>query len=369
MTDNFFSPEFLIRLRDYLLPGLWPFLVALLICGLVTALMIWLSPRVGVMAKPDERHRHPKPTPLLGGLALYAGFAAAVLLFVPYSWTTAGVVIVCGLAALLLIADDRWSLPPLIKFGVQVLISLIAVVLFGQFGFQITFFSLPGFGIIQLGYLAIPLSLFWLLGMQNTVNFLDGVDGLAAGTVGIVAVTLMLAASGRDPRVVLLAGALAGTCAGFLMFNWHPAKIFMGDSGAHFLGVALGLLSILGVAKVAVAFALAVPVLALALPIADTLWAIYRRRRHGRSVAEPDAGHLHHRLQDFGFDSREICYVFYVATAVLGAFGLMLFGHTKILAILLLGLLVLLSTVAAERLQRSKPRIPAPFLKKLLGVH
>ena len=369
LTDDFFSPDFLIRLRDYLLPGLWPFLVALLICALVAPLMIWLSPRVGVMAKPDERHRHPKPTPLLGGVALYLGFATATLLFLPFSWTIAGVMTVCGLAAVLLIADDRWSLPPLTKFGIQVGISLIAVVLFGQYGFQITFFSLPGFGIIQLGYLAIPLSLFWMLGMQNTVNFLDGVDGLAAGTVGIVAVTLMVAAIGRDPRVVLLAGALAGTCAGFLMFNWHPAKIFMGDSGAHFLGVALGLLSILGLAKVAVAFALAVPVLALALPIADTLWAIYRRRRRGRSVAEPDAGHLHHRLQDFGFDPREICYLFYAATAVLGAFGLMLFGHKKTLTTLLVGLLVVLSTVTAERLRRSKLRIPVPFLKNWLGVH
>ncbi len=119
----------------------------------------------------------------------------------------------------------------------------------------------------------------------------------------------------------------------------------------------------------AVAFALAVPILALALPIADTAWAIYRRRRRGGSFAEPDTGHVHHRLQDFGFDPREICYVFYVATGVLGAFGLMLFGHKKILAVLLVGLLALLSTVTAERLQRSGLRIRAPFLKRLLSVH
>src|SRR5204862_1328841 len=141
----------------------------------------------------------------------------------------------------------------------------------------------------------------WLLGMQNTVNLLDGVDGLAAGVVFIVAVTLMLAAAGlRQVAYVQLAAALAGTCAGFLLFNFHPARIFMGDSGAHFLGMALGMISILGVAKVAVAFALAAPVLALALPIADTGWAILRRHRQGASVATPDRLHLHHRLQSFG---------------------------------------------------------------------
>src|SRR4029077_17930125 len=148
-----------------------------------------------------------------------------------------------------------------------------------------------------------------LLGMQNTVNLLDGVDGLAAGVVFIVAVTLMLAAAGlRQVAYVQLAAALAGTCAGFLIFNFYPARIFMGDSGAHFLGAALGVISIVGVAKVAVAFALVVPLLALGLPIIDTSWALRRRRREGTSVAQADLEHLHHRLQAFGLDARQTCY-------------------------------------------------------------
>src|SRR6202011_6098461 len=149
-----------------------------------------------------------------------------------------------------------------------------------------------------LGWFAVPVSLFWLIGMQNTVNFLDGADGLAAGVVVIVSLPRPLTAAGKDQiDVVQLAGALAGTCAGFLLFNFHPARIFMGDSGSHFLGIALGMISMLGVAKVAVAFALAAPVLALAVPIADTAWAIFRRRRQRASVAAPDLLHLHHRLQ------------------------------------------------------------------------
>jgi UDP-GlcNAc:undecaprenyl-phosphate/decaprenyl-phosphate GlcNAc-1-phosphate transferase len=204
--------------------------------------------------------------------------------------------------------------------------------------------------------------------MQNTVNFLDGVDGLAAGVIFIVAVTLMLAAAGlHSLPAVELAGALAGACLGFLLFNFHPARIFMGDSGAHFLGTALAVIAILGVAKVAVAFALVVPVLALALPIGDTAWAIFRRRREGTSVAMPDLRHLHHRLQAFGLDPRQTCYVFYAASAMLGALGLTLFGHGRILAVVVATSAALASTVAADLLQKTGWRVRVPYLRALLG--
>jgi UDP-GlcNAc:undecaprenyl-phosphate/decaprenyl-phosphate GlcNAc-1-phosphate transferase len=264
-----------------------------------------------------------------------------------------------------LIADDKRGMPPWVKLGVQVALALLAVLVFG---IQIKFFSLPGGHIVQLGLLIVPVSTFWLAGMQNTVNFLDGADGLAAGVVAIVALILMLAAGQLlQLEVVQLSGALAGCCAGFLVFNFPPAKIFMGDSGAHFLGLALGMISILGVAKVAVAFALAVPVLALALPIADTGWAILRRRRRGTSVAAPDRLHLHHRLQSIGLDARQTCFVFYAATALLGGLGLTLFGHGRILAVVLVLAAVLTSTVVADLLQHAGWRVPAPWLRRLLG--
>jgi UDP-GlcNAc:undecaprenyl-phosphate GlcNAc-1-phosphate transferase len=365
LTD-FFGGGGLISLRDHVLPGLWPLLVAFAVCGLVTPLAIRLSRRTALIAEPGGRHAHANPTPLLGGLALYAGFAAAVLIFLPQYTHTAGLLIVSGLAAGLLIIDDRRSMSPWVKLGVQVFLSLLAVVVFG---IEIKFVSLPGNHLIELGLLALPVSMFWLLGMQNTVNFLDGVDGLAAGVIAIVAVILMLAAGAlKDIEVVKLSGALAGTCAGFLLFNFHPARIFMGDSGAHFLGIALGMISILGVAKVAVAFALAVPVIALAVPIADTAWAIFRRRRNKTSVATPDLLHLHHRLQSFGLDARQTCYIFYAASALLGALGLTLFGHGRILAVVLVATAALLSTVAADLLQHAGWRVPAPFVSRLLGT-
>jgi UDP-GlcNAc:undecaprenyl-phosphate GlcNAc-1-phosphate transferase len=303
---------------------------------------------------------------------MYLGFAVAVLLLAPINVTTIGVLVVCGLATVLLIADDRSPVRPLVKLAMQVTVAVVAVVFFGDIlkdpRFVISFFGLPGDHIIYLFWFATPVSIFWLMGMQNTVNFLDGADGLAAGVVFIVAVTLMLAAAGlRQMDVVQLSGALAGACLGFLVFNWHPARIFMGDSGAHFLGTALGVISILGVAKVAVAFALSVPILALAVPIADTAWAILRRRRQRASIARPDLLHLHHRLQAFGLDQRQTCFVFYTATALLGALGLTLFGHGRILAVVVVTCVLLTSTVAADLLLHAGWRIPAPFVRRLLG--
>ncbi len=328
MTD-FFSGAALNNLTQHLLPGLWPFLVALLACVVAVPAAVYLSRRFGVVAQPGGRHSHRLPTPELGGLAMWVGFALAILVFLPKDLTSLGVLLVSGLAMGLLIIDDKRGMRPVVKLAIQVGLALLAVLVFGD---QIKFFSLPGGRIVQLGLLIAPVSVFWLVGMQNTVNFLDGADGLAAGVIGIVALIL-----------------------------------FMGDSGAHFLGIALGMVSILGVAKVAVAFALAAPVLALAVPIADTGWAILRRRIKGTSVAAGDRLHLHHRLQSFGLDARQTCFVFYAATALLGGLGLTLFGHGRILAVVLVATAVLTSTVVADILQHGGWRIPAPWLARLLG--
>ena len=365
MTD-FFSDQALASLTAHLVPGLRPLLVALAVTAAVTPLAIRLSPRLGLVAQPGGRHAHANPTPMLGGLAMYLGFVAALVIFLPGYGFTPGVAIVSGLAMALLAIDDRRPMRPVVKLAVQLGLAAIAAM---AFAIQIRFFSLPGGHIIQLGLLMAPVSLFWLVSMMNTVNFLDGVDGLAAGVIAIVAAILVLAAGQlQQPEVVQMSAALAGCCVGFLIFNFHPARIFMGDSGAHFLGIALGMISILGVAKVAVAFALVAPVLALALPIIDTGWAMIRRRRQGESMARPDRLHLHHRLQSLGLNPRQTCYVFYAASALLGSLGLTLFGHGRILAVVLVATAVLTSTVAADLLLQTRWRVPAPWLRRLLGA-
>ena len=366
MRNDFFSDEAITSLTQHLLPGLWPFIVAAIACAVAVPAAIVLSRRLGVVAQPGGRHAHANVTPLLGGVAMWAGFALAVIVFLPRDTVTLGVLLVSALATGLLMIDDRWSMRPLVKLAIQVGLALLFVLLFNT---QINYIGLPGGTVIHFAMpVAIFVSVFWLVGMQNTVNFLDGADGLAAGVVAIVAVVLMLAAGQRQQlEVVQLSGALAGCCVGFLIFNFPPARIFMGDSGAHFLGLSLGMISILGVAKVAVAFALAAPVVALALPIADTGWAILRRRRDRKSVATPDRLHLHHRLQSFGLNAQQTCFVFYAASGLLGALGLTLFGHGRILAVVLVVALVLTSTVVADLLLHTGWRVPAPWLRRLLA--
>ena len=364
--EQFFSRSFLDQAGAHLLPAAAPFLVAALITMILVPLAIHLSRRTGMLAAPEPGRRiHGRPTPLLGGLALGCGFAASVLIWVPRSPEIMAVVGLAGAGAVIFVLDDRLHLPATVKLLLEALIALTAIL---GFHIAITYLSLPGVGFLHLGWaVALPLSLFWLLGMQNTINMLDGIDGLAAGVVGIVAVVLRIASASRGQQdLVLLAAALAGCCAGFLIFNFHPARIFMGDSGSHFLGLALGMVSILGVAKIAVAFALVVPVIALAIPILDTAWAIVRRRRGGVSIAHADTRHIHHQLLDFGLTQPQTCLVFYCGTGILGAIGLMLFGHKRVLAVSIVLLLVAVSTVAGEQLQGLRRRIPAPWLRRLL---
>jgi UDP-GlcNAc:undecaprenyl-phosphate/decaprenyl-phosphate GlcNAc-1-phosphate transferase len=366
--EQFFSRCFLESVIGHLGPALAPFAVALGAAALLTLLAIPIGRRTGWVKKVRDRDIHTRPIPDIGGLALYGAFALAAILFAPSSDYRTGM-LVLGLAGVaIMFVDDRVQVHAWIKLGVQAALALVAAEAFAPNVFQITYLTLPGFDHpVSIGLLALPLTLLWLVGMQNTVNLLDGVDGLAAGVVAIVALTLLVAASTRGPEdPVLLAAALAGACLGFLLFNWHPARIFMGDSGSNFLGLMLGLLSVAGVAKVTAAFALFIPVLALGVPIVDTAWAIVRRRRQRISIAHPDTRHIHHQLLDFGLSQRETCIVFYCATGILGAVGLTLFHHRRILAITIVMLIVVLSTIVAEHLERAEWRIPAPGLRRLL---
>ena len=367
-NEQFFSREFIDAVIRHLAPALPPALLAAGLAAVLTWAAIPVARRLGFLAVPRDRDIHTRPTPVLGGLALYAAFAVAVLLLAPDEVEKMALVAITGAAAVILVLDDRLGMPAWLKLGVQTALAVVAAAAFGS-DLQINYFGSPGGQIVELGLLALPITVLWQVGMANTVNLLDGVDGLAAGVVGIVAVILMVAAASRgQPDVVAFAAALAGACAGFLFWNWHPARIFMGDSGANFLGFAIALISILGVAKIAAVFALLLPLLALGIPITDTAWAIVRRRRRRISIAHPDTKHIHHQLLDFGLSQQQTCTLFYCTSAILGALGLMIFGHRRALAAAVLLMLVPLSTVVGDLLLRSSRRIPAPGLARLLGT-
>jgi UDP-GlcNAc:undecaprenyl-phosphate GlcNAc-1-phosphate transferase len=366
-----FDPTMVVVLRN-LGPALLPFLLAAALGVVLSVIAIPVSRLTGMMKQPrgEGRDMHRKAIPQLGGVVLYVSFCAAALLFAPDTEARWLILSVCGVTTILFLLDDRLQLPYWVKLLFQAGPALAAILLLGR-EFQIDYFTLPLVHTIHVGVLAIPLSLFWLLGMQNTANFLDGLDGLAAGVMAIVALVLVVAAASaghHQAQVVVLGAALAGACCGFLILNFNPAKIFMGDSGAHFLGMAVGLLSIVGVAKVAVVFALAVPLLALAVPIADVAWSAYRRQRRGISAAHADTRHVHHRLVfDLGMSQREVCIVFYGVTGILGAIGLTVFGHKKILLVAIVLMVIAVSTGLAERLQNATPRVLKGLSAFLLG--
>ncbi len=331
-------------------PAVVPFLAALVCTAVVVLPVRWLAFRLGAVAKPGDRFIHQHPTARLGGLAMYLGFGLAAALFSTEP-TTLGLLLSAAIITTLMVFDDIGGVRPLFKLGFQVAASLLAIV---GFGISIRFIGLPG-GVITLAPLvSVVLTLLWFVSLQNTINFLDGVDGLAAGVVAIVAATLLLAAINRNETgIVILAGALIGACIGFLLFNWHPARIFMGDSGSNFLGFTLAALSVLSVAKGTVVLALIVPVAALAIPIVDTAWAIVRRQLRGKSIATPDTEHLHHRLLDFGLSPRETALVFYFGTAIFAAIGLAIYGHKKVLLGAILLMLLGIVIIIVRRFQRT----------------
>ncbi len=347
------------------LPALPPFLLASIVTILVVPGSMILARHLGAMAEPDAgRHFHAEPTPRLGGIALFAGFAVAVLVFgssVPDRWQ---VLVVTGAITAAMLADDMLDLP----WNTKLAIELAAGVLAAALGITINFFAIPGGhgpSVVQLGLLAAPITAVFILGMEVSINLLDGSDGVAAGVVAIVATVLMLAAVNRvatggnfENGVIVMSGALMGSCAGFLVFNLPPARVFMGDTGSHFLGVAVALTSILGVAKIAVALALFVPLIALGLPIGDTAFAIVRRRRAGLSPTQPDAGHLHHRMLRTGMTPMETALTFYLMTAILGCIALFILGHKRILDVALALLVVSLGALIWR--MRRRPRHPHP---------
>ena len=339
-------------------PALLPFLLACAVTCAAVPLSMWLARRVGAVDRPDaERRIHDEPTPRLGGIAMFAGFAVALAVFgsgVEERWD---VVAVTAAITVAMAVDDVLRLPAWTKL----IIEMGAGILVAALGITISFFGFRAHpaSVLDLGLLAAPVTVVWLVGMQVSINLLDGVDGVASGVVAIVSGVLLLAAINRlgptetiQNSVIVMSGALMGCCFGFLYWNVSPARVFMGDSGSHFLGVAVGTITVLGTAKVAVALTILVPLVSLGLPIGDTAFAIVRRRRAGTGIAAPDAGHLHHRLLALGLSPRETALAFYLATIILGCIALGIFGHRKVLA--LAAVLLVVALVALVRRSRRR---------------
>ena len=334
---------------------IWAFFIAAAAALLFTPIVIRLAFRTGALDAPDARKVHKKPIPRIGGLAIYAAFMVSMLLLLETAEIpeeTAQGVIGLFIGGSLIVAlglwDDYVSLPPKVKLLGQIICAWAAV----AFGVRIDFItSFSGEIAYLYDYVTIPLTIFWMVGITNTVNLIDGLDGLAAGVATIASLTICLVALRMDILVVaVVTAALGGAAFGFLFYNFDPARIFMGDTGSMFLGFMLSGISVVGVMKSAAMVALVVPVLALGLPIMDTTFAIIRRWLAGAPIMKPDKGHLHHRLLNLGFSQRQAVLLMYVISAILGSGAIVMTAVSPRTAILILLLIVVAVLYGAKRL-------------------
>jgi UDP-GlcNAc:undecaprenyl-phosphate GlcNAc-1-phosphate transferase len=362
--------------------------------GFLIALSIswWLTPeirsralRLGLVDKPDEERRiHKVPVPRLGGVAIYISFVLTITIMIaitgmfPKQDGLAGIAVGGTLIFVLGLLDDLESLPAKVKLLVQVLAGCAAyslgvrikqIPIPATMNFDLGFLHIHGGEPIQLGIWSLPLTVFWLVGISNAVNLIDGMDGLAAGVSAISALTIWavaLADSIGRPYAALFAAVLAGALMGFLRWNFNPARIFLGDSGAYLTGFILGAVSITGVLKGATAVTLIVPtfiivLLILFFPLLDTTWAIIRRVSRGKSIFQPDAEHIHHRLLQAGLTQKTAAYIIYGISAALGLVAAHLVkqdSYFLILSVSVLAMAVFFAEVVNRHRQRKQRRKP-----------
>ena len=305
------------------LDALWAFLVAAVVAYLATPPVAALARRLGVIHVPRDRDLHDQPTPGLGGLAILAAVVVAGLLFLPMEKETRGIIAGAVAIALIGAADDtiQGGLPPFVKLTGQFAAALIPVVC----DVRVENVTLPFVEPLELGGLSYPLTLIGMVAVMNVVNFTDGVDGLAAGVCTIAAATFaVIALSLNRDAAGVLAALTAGAALGFLIHNFHPASIFMGDAGSNLLGLLLACVAIQGVLKTAAVVALFFPLVILAVPALDATFVVAKRIKYRRPVYSADRWHFHHRLGNVGFSQRRTVLYLYGWTLSLAALALAL---------------------------------------------
>ncbi len=294
-------------------------IAAAVVTLLATPVAARLARRLGAVDVPSGRRIHTRPTPRMGGLAIVLGALAPVVWFLPADPEARGLVVGAALIALLGAIDDTLTLDPMVKLAGQIACASIPVAA----GLTIDHITLPVVGVGNLGILQYPVTVLWFVAIVNIINFIDGMDGLAAGVTGIGATTFaVIAASLNRPEAAIAAAALAGACAAFLWFNFHPARIFMGDTGSMFLGFMIAGVAVSGVMKSAAAVAVVIPLLVLAIPILDTSFVVLKRLKYGRPVYAADRSHFHHRFFTIGWGQRKTVLAMYAWCALMGAVAL-----------------------------------------------
>jgi len=310
--------------------------VALVLSFAATPAVKYFAFKVGAMDVPnDSRRVHKSPIPRLGGLAIFLGFVLSVLILADITRQIQGILIGSVLIVIIGVIDDMKPLRAYIKLIIQIVAALVAV----YFGVIIEIFSNPlvftASEYVHLGYLSIPVTIVWIVAITNSVNLIDGLDGLAVGVSAISSIVmLVIAIMVADLNVAIILAALTGACLGFMPYNFNPAKIFMGDTGALLLGYVLSTVSILGLFKLYAVVSFAVPFLVLAVPLFDTSFAFLRRLLKGQNPMAPDRGHFHHRLLDLGLTQKQAVVILYAISGLLGLAAVVITTNDEIRALI-----------------------------------
>ena len=305
--------------------AVYAFLAAFVVTALLTPVTGRLARRVGAVDQPKERGLGAGSTPLLGGLAMLGGVLVASALFLNFGGPTedrlegilAGAVVITFVGAL----DDRFDLPPGAKLLGQIVAATIPVVA----GVEVTNITLPFIGAVSFGNAGGPITVVGLVAVMNVVNLSDGIDGLAAGVCAISAITFAIIAFDLNRNhAAVLAAITAGAALGFLIHNFHPASVYMGDCGSNLLGLLLGCIAVEGAVKTQAVLALVFPLVVLAVPFLDTTFVVLKRMKYKRPIYRADANHFHHRLSRIGFSQRRTVLYLYAWTILLGGFAVAL---------------------------------------------
>jgi UDP-GlcNAc:undecaprenyl-phosphate/decaprenyl-phosphate GlcNAc-1-phosphate transferase len=361
---------------------LWVFLTAAAVTFAATPLVRRAVVALGAIDHPSDRKVHPRATPTMGGIAMYGGFLAALAVsrFLPFfdemhqaSPEPLAAVVTCTLMVGLGIIDDARGTTALSKLAAQVFIAGVLVLL----GVQFAYFVVPWQGgaaqVVSLSPdIAVILTIAWAVAVANAVNLLDGLDGLAAGMMAIAATAFFIymvrspSLFGEASQAALLSIVTAGICVGFLPWNFHPARIFMGDSGSMLLGMVFSIATVSGVGRnpyppapgdlAAILGAAAVPLLVLFIPFLDVVLAVIRRTRRGQGIGHADKEHLHHRLMDIGHGHRRAVLLMYLWSALLSGAGLAigLIDGRFVVTVILLGALALFLVTALPPLAQRR---------------
>ena len=322
---------------------------------------------IGATDRPDPRKVHQKIMPRLGGLAIYISFMMGFLVLGLVNDKTTPIIMGSLIIIITGILDDKFQLSAKIKLLGQILAALVVVLN----GVDIDYINLPFGGQIEFGYLSIPLTILWIVGITNAINLIDGLDGLAAGVSSIAMITISgMAFLKGDLFVFALCLILLGSTLGFLVYNFFPAKIFMGDTGALFLGYMIAVLSLLGFKNVTMV-SLVIPVIILGVPISDTFFAIIRRFVNKTPISAPDKSHLHHCLLRNGYSHRQTVLLIYAMAAMCGLTAFIfsqatIRGALLVMLVLLIGIELIVEKIGLVG-HEYKPLLRFLNLKKFVG--